>query len=197
MDYSDTEKQTARKASAGKSDSIKGVAEAAGKTAIAAALAGAVATGAAAVTPDQINLPEPVPIVQVVDQDVDAPDSVVDDEAEKKTSAWKKILQILKFLLIAAFIIGALVFGVLQGCASCAGTLGVPFVSSESSASSSGATGDASTSGAPGDTSSSAVAGSTSASAVAGSTSASGAASSASSSGAPSDTSSSAVASAA
>lgn len=197
MDYSDTEKQTAHKASAGKSDSIKGVAEAAGKTAIAAALAGAVATGAAAVTPDQINLPEPVPIVQVVDQDVDTPDSVVDDEAEKKTSAWKKILQILKFLLIAAFVIGALVFGVLQGCASCAGTLGVPFVSSESSASSSGAAGDVSSSAVAGGTSTSAVAGSTSASGAASSASLSGATGDASTSGAPGDTSSSAVASAA
>ena len=112
---------------------VKGVADAAGKTVVAAALAGAVATGAAAVTPDQINLPEPVPIVQTVDQGADLPDQTVDDHADKKASAWKNIFKVLKYAILALFFAAAFFFGVLQGCAGCAGQAAAPIMQDTSS----------------------------------------------------------------
>ena len=114
-------------------EGMKGAAGAAGKTMVAAALAGAVATGAAAVTPDDIHLTDPVPIVQTVDTTADLPDSTVDDQEQKKASAVKRILEILKYVLIALFVAAAFLFGVLQGCASCTGQLAAPVQSSESS----------------------------------------------------------------
>ncbi len=115
-------------------EGVKGVASAAGKTAVAAALVGAVTTGAAAVVPDESHLPTPVPIVQVIDQDADAADTVVDDQEDKKDAAWKRILQVLKYALLALFFAAMFVFGVLQGCASCVGPLAVPAQTSDSSA---------------------------------------------------------------
>lgn len=118
-------------------DEVKGVADAAGKTVVAAALAGAVASGAAAVTPDKIHLPDPAPIVQTADQGVDLPDSSVDDQAQKKTSAWKSIFKILKYALLALLFVAGIVFGIMKGCASCTGQLAAP--PADSSASSSAA----------------------------------------------------------
>ena len=114
-------------------EGAKQTAEAAGKTAVAAALAGAVATGAAAVTPDQIHLPEPVPIVQTLDygSGADLPDAPADDTQDTKAAAWKRALTILKYALIALFAIAAFVFGMLSGCASC--VAGLPFTTDASS----------------------------------------------------------------
>ena len=48
-------------------DDLKAAADKTGRGAVAAVLAGTIAVGAAGVTPDQVPLPEPVPIVHVVD----------------------------------------------------------------------------------------------------------------------------------
>ncbi|MBQ9069498.1 MAG: hypothetical protein IJ131_10685 [Eggerthellaceae bacterium] len=118
-------------------ETARDAAEVVGKTAVAAALAGAVAAGAAAVTPDQIHLNDPAPIVQMVDQGVDQVDTTVDDQTAEKKSAWKRLLQILKYALLALVAVAAIVFGVLQAAASCAGPLAAP------------PAGDASSSGTP------------------------------------------------
>ena len=109
-------------------DSLDNLKKAAGKAALATVLAGSITTGAAAITPDKVVLPEATPIVQVYDDGsgVDLPDSVSDDEQKSKSSILKKILQILKYALIALFFLAALIFGLLQGCAACAGNLGAP-----------------------------------------------------------------------
>ena len=116
-------------------DGVKDAADAAGKTVVAAALAGAVATGAAAVTPDQINLPEPTPIVQTVDQGQAQPDQTVDDHAEKKAAARKNLFKILKYAILALFFAAAFIFGMLQGCAACSGTIAAPLLQDSSSSS--------------------------------------------------------------
>ena len=116
-------------------DGMKEAADAASKTVVAAALAGAVATGAAAVTPDQIHLPEPTPIVQTVDQPVEEPDQTVDDQAEKKAAARKNLLKILKYALLALFFAAAFLFGILKGCAACSGSIAAPLLQDSSSSS--------------------------------------------------------------
>lgn len=120
-------------------DGAKEATDAVGKTVVAAALAGAVATGAAAVTPDQIHLPDPTPIVQTIDQGVDQPDQVVDDQDTKKASAWKSIWQVLKFVLLALFVAAGFMLAALQGCAACAGPLAAPVQNTASSSQASSA----------------------------------------------------------
>lgn len=122
-------------------DTLEDLKQAAGKTAVAAVLAGAVTTGAAAIAPDQIVLPDIAPMVQTVDVGTggDVPDSTADQDQHAKatkSSAWKKFFQILKYALIALFIVAGVIFGVLQGCASCAGSLALPPAEEESSQSS-------------------------------------------------------------
>ena len=115
------------------------VKEAAGKAALAAVLAGSVTAGAAAITPDQIHLPEPTPIVYVIDQPPAVPDTVVDDEKPSKASLLERLLQFGKFILLALALVAAIVLGITQGCASCAGPLVAPVdltQSAQSSASS-------------------------------------------------------------
>ena len=114
-------------------DDMKEAADAAGKTVVAAALAGAVATGAASVTPDQIHLPEPTPIVQTVDQPVDLPDQTVDDHSEKKASAWKSIFKILKYAILALLFAALFIFGVMGGFAGCASQCAAPIMQGSSS----------------------------------------------------------------
>ena len=116
-------------------DGMKDAADAASKTVVAAALAGAVATGAAAVTPDQIHLPEPTPIVQTVDLPAEEPDQTVDDQAEKKAAARKNLLKILKYALLALFFAAAFIFAMLKGCAACSGSLATPLLQDSSSSS--------------------------------------------------------------
>ena len=110
------------------SENLDSLKEAAGKAALATVLAGSITAGAAAITPDSVVLPEATPLVQVHDtgSGVDLPDSVGDEDQANKSSVLKRILQILKYALIALFFIAAVIFGLLQGCATCAGSLGAP-----------------------------------------------------------------------
>lgn len=112
---------------------VKEAADAAGKTVVAAALAGAVVTGAAAVTPDQINLPDPTPIVQTLDQPVDLPDQTPDDHADKKSQNIKRLWQFLKFMLVALALLAGVFFGMISGCAGCAGQCAAPVLQDASS----------------------------------------------------------------
>ena len=112
-------------------DDLKDKADKAGRAAVAAVLAGSIAAGAGALTPDQVQLPEPVPIVQVLDMGGDqAPDTVVEDQQDEKQSPWRKILKYLLFALAALALAVGVVLGALQGCTSCSGPLAAP-VSSE------------------------------------------------------------------
>ena len=67
---------------------------------------------------DLIKLPEPVPIVQqynAVDDDDDVDD---DKKKDTHTSRWRRLLQLLKYLIIALIFVGTLLLGVLKGCAA-------------------------------------------------------------------------------
>lgn len=107
------------------------VADTAGKTAMAAVLAGTIAAGAQAVTPDQIHLPDPVPIVQVIDMghSPDAPDDSSDEQDQTKSMAWKKALKFLLYVLVAMAFVASVAFGALQGCVGCTGSVAVPSTS--------------------------------------------------------------------
>lgn len=109
-----------------------GVAESLSKTAMAAVLAGSIAVGANAVTPDQINLPDPVPIVQTIELDTggDIPDDVADDEEQTKQSNWKRAVKFLLIALATMMTAAGIAFGALQGCASCTGSIALPAATS-------------------------------------------------------------------
>ncbi len=110
--------------------------ENAGKVAIAAMLA----TSLTAVPPSQTDFPLPdmPPIVQVMDLGAgDQPPVAVDDQPDDgKSSIWKKVLEILKYVLLALLLVGVLVFAGINGCASCAsGPVAAPTAADESSSS--------------------------------------------------------------
>lgn len=112
--------------------------ENAGKVAIAAMLA----TSLTAVPPSQTDfpLPEMPPIVQVMDLGAgDQPPAVVDDQQDDvKASVWKKVLEILKYVLLALLLVGVLVFAGINGCASCSsGPVAAPTAADGSSSSAS------------------------------------------------------------
>lgn len=107
----------------------KDAAKTAAKVVASAALATSL-VGALSEPPDTtlMQLPEPVPIVQqyyIADDDDD-----VDDERKKdtKTDRWRRILQLIRYLLIALLFVGTLLFGVLKGCA---GIVAAPFLAQD------------------------------------------------------------------
>ena len=116
-------------------DDLKTAADKTGRGAVAAVLAGTIAVGAAGVTPDQVPLPEPVPIVQTVDMGggVELPDQVIDDQDQADKQSWRKILKIILMALAALALVAGLVFGAVQGCTTCAGPLAAPVGSSQES----------------------------------------------------------------
>lgn len=135
---------------AGETDAVSGIAagdegasglpgslkENAGKVAIAAMLA----TSLTATPPNQADFPLPdmPPIVQVMDLGAgDQPPAVVDDQpSSDKSALWKKILSILKYVLLALLLVGALVFAGINGCASCvSGPVAAPTANDDSSSS--------------------------------------------------------------
>ena len=97
----------------------KKVAAVAASAALAASLVGALSEPP---NTDLITLPEPVPIVrqyQAVDDDADDEDRRI----EEQPSRWRRLLKILKYLLVVLALLGALILGVLKGCAGTAGFL--------------------------------------------------------------------------
>ena len=118
-------------------DEIKQAASKTGRTAVAAVLAGSITAGAAAVTSEQIPLPDPVPIVHTIDigGGVELPDSVVDDSHHADKSSWRKIIKWLLMALAALALVVGVILGALQGCISCAGPLAAPVDSSVESSS--------------------------------------------------------------
>ena len=96
----------------------------AGKVAVAAALVGTLAAGP--VAPDKIHLPDPVPIVHVIDMGVDQPADQPSDQApDRQRAPWKKIFKYLVMALAALLAAAGLFFGALKGCAGLIG--GAPF----------------------------------------------------------------------
>lgn len=104
------------------------------KVASTAALAAVLAT-TLATSPVHIDhsalVPEPVPIVKVINLDPpDEPPAHDDEQQKAKKIDWLKIL---KFLLVALLLVASLVFGAVKGCAGCAGSLVLPPVADDSS----------------------------------------------------------------
>ena len=101
-----------------------------GRKTVKVAASAAVATtlvGALSEPPhaDMITLPEPGPIIQLSQVE----DDVVPDEDEDTTdqeSRLRRLLRILKYLVIALALVGAIIFGALKGCAGIAGGLLLP-----------------------------------------------------------------------
>ncbi|MBQ6395217.1 MAG: hypothetical protein IJH87_02590 [Atopobiaceae bacterium] len=102
----------------------------AGHAALSAAMA--VSMSAALHEPprtDLIKLNEPVPIVRVLEEPktqekpAEAPKAEIDENRE----SIRRLLRMLRFLVVALFLIAAMLFGLLRGCASCtAGVLAPP-----------------------------------------------------------------------
>jgi hypothetical protein len=101
-----------------------------GRTTVKVAASAVVATtlvGALSEPPntDLITLPEPVPIIQLYQVE----DDLVPDEDEETTdqeSRLRRLLRMLKYLLIALALVGAIIFGALKGCAGVVGTTLLP-----------------------------------------------------------------------
>lgn len=92
------------------------------KVAVAAALVSTLAVG---VAPDKVHLPDPVPIVHVIDQGVDQPADQPSDQApDRQRAPWKKIMKWLVMALMALLAAAGIFFGALKGCA---GIIGAPF----------------------------------------------------------------------
>lgn len=102
----------------------------AGAAAIAAVLATTLAT-----TPIHIDqaalLPEPTPIVQVID--MNPPDQAPQTDDQEQQKAKINILKILKYLVIALLVVAAVVFGAIKGCAACTGQAIAPIVQDDDS----------------------------------------------------------------
>ena len=99
-----------------------------GHTALSIMLATSLAS-ALSVPPntDLVTLPDPTPIIQVYEPPVEEEVLPEDDEeSPSEESLLRKLLRILKYLLIALLVTGAIVFGALKGCASCAGPVVAP-----------------------------------------------------------------------
>ena len=98
----------------------------AGTAAVAVALATTLAT--APIDENTVPLPESTPIVQVYTPPMpEQPPAVPDDDDADKASMKQKILKMLMYALIALMVIGACLFGALQGgCTACSGMLGAP-----------------------------------------------------------------------
>lgn len=107
--------------------------EVAGKVAVAAMLASTLT----ATPPNEADfpLPEATPIVYVLHPD--SPDAVpkspADDEHDSKSAIWKKILEILKYLLLVLALVAGIVIATMNGCTTCSGTAAAPADQSSSS----------------------------------------------------------------
>ncbi len=94
----------------------------AAKVAVAATLASTLAAG---VAPDKVHLPDPVPIVHVIDQGVDQPADQPSDQApDRQRAPWKKIMKWLVMALMALLATAGLLLGAVKGCV---GIIGAPF----------------------------------------------------------------------
>ncbi|MBQ9057686.1 MAG: hypothetical protein IJ125_00715 [Atopobiaceae bacterium] len=94
--------------------------DAAGKVAMSAVLATTLA-GALSQPPrrDLMTLPDPVPIIRVIEPPVVDVPADTDEEPDKRAERIKRLLKLLKFLVVALLLGAAVVFGALKGCASC------------------------------------------------------------------------------
>ena len=116
----------------------------AGKVASHAALSAAMAatmSAALSAPPDPrvITLDEPVPIVQMYEAPKEETHIPQEDQAELRRERLRRILRMIRWALVAIFLIAAVVFGLLRGCASCsAGILAPPPQEEEGSGSAAG-----------------------------------------------------------
>lgn len=73
---------------------------------------------------DLMSLPEPTPIVQMY-QAVDDDPIDDEDETDESQNKWRRLLRILKYLMVVLALTGAVLLGVLKGCA---GLVAVPLL---------------------------------------------------------------------
>lgn len=103
----------------------------AGKVAVAAVLATTLTT--TPIDPDQVQLPQATPIVQILQTQPDQPTTTTDDDdTDQKSTTWQKILKILKYALIVLLLAGGVAFGAIKGCAAIAGSIALPAATDQS-----------------------------------------------------------------
>ncbi len=73
-----------------------------------------------------INLPEPIPIVQVYNPYVDEIEPSESEEDDTESNRWRKLLKILKYLAVALLLAASIAFGLLKGCVGCSAGLLFP-----------------------------------------------------------------------
>ncbi len=106
------------------SDSEASFGEKAGRVAMSTMLAASLsAVLAEPPRTDMMTLPDPTPIVQVVEEEEEEESVEEDAEEQERESRLERILRILRFLAIALAIVLAIVLAVTRGCASCAAPL--------------------------------------------------------------------------
>lgn len=108
------EQQTAEQQVAPKEDFGEKAVKVAASAVLATTLVGALSEPPRA---ELITLPEPVPIVQVINDVEDDGIADEDEEDDEKQSRWMKLLKVLRYLIIALMLAATLAFGLLKGCA--------------------------------------------------------------------------------
>ena len=109
------------------SEQAKELGNATGKVALSAVLA--TSLSAALQQPpntDLMELPEATPIVRVLEEEKEAVppvEDVVDDDLDARRQRFRKLL---KYLIVALFLLAALLLGALKGCTACTATALLP-----------------------------------------------------------------------
>ena len=101
-----------------------------GRTAEKVALAAVVATSLSAALSeppraDLMTLPEPTPIVRLVDPELEASLDAQEDQVDESASRRKRLLRLLRMLAVAVLLAASVLFGALKGCA---GLLAAPLL---------------------------------------------------------------------
>ena len=105
----------------------------AGRVAVAVALASTLAAGP--VNADAYELPQPTPIVYVLQPPVpDVPAVVADEPANDEETIWQRLMKLLKYALIVLLLLGTCIFGAVKGCSAVVGMPLLPASSTSSSA---------------------------------------------------------------
>ena len=109
------------------SEEAKELGKTAGKVALSAALATTL-SAALAEPPntDLMSLPEATPIVLVLEEEAEPEPPHEEAEADEDDLRRQRFRKMLKYLIIGLFLLAALLFGALKGCAACTATALLP-----------------------------------------------------------------------
>ena len=112
-------------------DASKEALHKAGRVAIAAALVTTLATGP--VKAEAYELPQPIPIVYVMQPPVpDEPAASADEPQDDEDHFWRRLLKMLKWALIVLLLLVTCAFGALKGCAGLIAAPALPAASASS-----------------------------------------------------------------